>query len=888
MSLAFSYPLALLLLLLLPLLFVISQAASSRLLLRRRNRRLSLALRSVILTSLVLTLAGAQLNITSDRLAVAFLVDGSDSMGSAKGQAMQFARQAMATMKDTQVAGLVVFGQHATIEKSVDGKKELAEIKSQVAGGYTNLAEAVRLGLAMLPLDTQRRLVLLSDGNQNLEEVRSAAQIAAAQGVQIDVLPLGSQDGPEVSIGAINVAPSVREAEQFDLNVSLTSNYAGSGKLQILQGDKVVSEQQVNFIEGVNLFHQSVTAEKQGMEGYSARIVADRDTVAQNNTSNALVIVKSKPKTLLVEGHPDQNEAANLQEALKAAGIEVTTVPPDKFPPSSVLVTYDSVILQNVPASSVAKSDLDTLKTYVHDLGRGLLVIGGEESYGLGGYFRTPLEEMLPVSLQLPSRQDIPRIAMVLVVDRSGSMTESYNYPGTNGTRGQSKIELAKDAAYLGASQLSNTDMVGVVTFDTRAQWQIPIAPLGQATDLKVQISKIAPGGGTSIYSGLLMGIEGLKPVKAQVKHIVLLTDGQDRDTNNFAQMLDEANKAGITISCIGLGWDVNQTFLRNLASQGGGEYYFADDPTNLPKLFVQESRKAARNYIIEEPFTPAQSAASPIIKGLTDLPQLLGYVGTKPKPNATTVLVSDRQDPILAQWQYGLGRVVAWTSDAKARWSRDWLGWDNFGRFWAQAVRWTVPENEVSGLEVRATPQGDQVLVQADAVSADQTYLNGLNTTVTVVPLDPNDTKKQVVLKQTGPGHYEGYFTPESEGGYTMTVQAAPSDGSALQPGQGLGMSRTLAMPPSYSPEYKQLGINTILLQDLSNQSGGQVLNLQHPEDAFRPGRQSASYNRELWPWLLALALLLLPLDIAVRHFNPSLKKKRPKRGKANAAGIE
>lgn len=879
MSLAFSYPLALLLLLLIPVLFVISRAASSRLLLRRRNRRLSLAVRSLILTCLVLTVAGAQLNTLSDRLAVVFLVDGSDSMGGVKGQALQFTRQAMTAMKDTQVAGMVVFGQHAMIEKSVDGQRQVSEIQSQPGTGYTNLAEAVRLGLAMLPTGTQRRLVLISDGNQNLDDVRGAAQVAAAQGVQIDVLPSGTQSGADVSVNTINVASNIREGEEFDLGVSVNSNFAGSGKLQILQDGKVVAEQSVNFVEGTNLFHQLVKADKQGMAGYSAQIVASQDTLQQNNTANSLIFVKSKPKALLVEGHPDQHEADNLQEALKATGVDITTVPPENFPENNTLVTFDSVILQNVPASSLTKTNMENLSTYVHDLGKGLLVIGGEESYGLGGYFRTPLEEMLPVSLQLPTRREIPQIALVLVVDRSGSMSESYNTPGSYG-RNLSKMELAKDAAYLAATQLSNNDLLGVVTFDTRAQWQVNFGPVGAATDLQTAIGKIAPGGGTSIYSGLAMAIDGLRTAKAQVKHIVLLTDGQDRDNNQFTNLLNDANQAGITISCVGLGWDVNQNFLRGLSVQGAGQYYFADDPTNLPKIFLKESRIAARSYIIEEPFVPALSSPSPILKGITEVPQLLGYVGTKAKPAATTVLVSQRQDPILAQWQYGLGRVVAWTSDAKPRWSKDWLSWDNFGRFWAQALRWTVPENEAGGLEVRATPQGDRVLVQADAINADQRYINGLNTTVTVVPVGPNGTKKEVVLQQTGPGHYEGYFTPDDNSGYSLTVNAAPPNAAAqaqsgtVQSGD-LTLSRTLGLPTSYSPEYKQLGLNTLLLQDITNMTGGQTLNLQKPEDAFRPGRESATYNRELWPWLLGLAILLLPFDIAIRVFNPSFKRR-------------
>ncbi len=888
MSLVFGQPLALLLLLLLPLVWLISRVRN-RLRLKRINYRLSLVLRSLMLTSLVLALAETQFYKATDRQAVVFLVDGSDSMGgSTKGQAMQFVRQAMSVMPDSQVNGVVVFGQHAFVEKLLDSKRDLPDAKAQPGGAYTNLAEAVRLGVALLPNDMQRRLVLISDGNQNLDDVRAAAQVAANHGVQIDVLPLAAQDGPEVSIGSISAPGGIRENEQFDLTVTVNSNYAGKGRLQILQDGKIVSDEPIDYVIGFNQFRQSVKAEKQGMLSYTARLVGEKDTIAQNNVANNLVFVREKPKTLLIEGHPDQNEAESLSAALRSGGIELTVAPPDKFPEAAQLSNFDSVVLFNTPASSLPKNALETLQAYVRDLGRGLLVVGGEESYGLGGYFRTPLEDMLPVSLQLPSRVEQARVAMVLVVDRSGSMSETYLAP--NSSARVTKMEMAKDAAYLAATQLGNSDLLGIVTFDTVAQWQVNIAPLSAtANDLQATVGRIKPGGGTSIVSGLKTGVDGLKSVRAQAKHIVLLTDGQDRENSQYDQIIEDANRSNITVSTIGLGWDVNQSLLQRIATQGGGQYSFADDPNNLPKIFLRETRLAARNYIVEEPFVPRLSGSSPIMRGIEEAPQLLGYVGTKAKPTATTVLVTARQDPLLAQWQYGLGRVVAWTSDAKPRWSKDWLNWSNFSRFWTQAVRWTVPASDTSGLEVRAVSQGDQVMVEADALGPDQQFLNGLDTIVTVASLEQGGTPKEVRLKQTAPGHYQGFFTSDDKNnnGYTMTVKAStkttpgsPEEKAAVQRLQGdqLRLTRTLGLPPAYSAEYKLLGINTLLLQDIARLTGGKVLNSQNSAEAFRPGLELALQPYSLVPWLLVFAIALWPFDIALRHLNPSYVRRKRK----------
>jgi uncharacterized membrane protein len=891
-SFSFGYPEALWLLLLWPIIILIARRGGSGVILRRGARRLSIALRLLIVTLLVLSIANLQLVTTSDKLATVFLLDVSDSVGAGgRTQELDFTRKALQGMKDNQQAGIVVFGQDALVEKLVSKDKTIGNLESNPITSYSNLAEAVRLGTALLPSDAQRRLVLVSDGNQNVDEVRNAAKIAAANGVQIDVLPISRQDGPEVSLGNIQVPSNLRQGEQFAIKVAVDSNYAGPARLLILQDGQVISDKAVDLKSGSNLFTEQLVAKSKGFANYTARVIAAKDTLEQNNEANAYSLIKGGPRALLVEGHPDQKEAANLQAALTQSGIDATTIPPEKFPGLNDLTQYDSVILVDVPASSLTPNNMNVLQSYVKDLGKGMIMVGGEESYGLGGWFRTPVEDMLPVELQLPSKLQTPSVAMVLVIDRSGSMADSYNGPGA-GAAGIAKIELAKDAAYLAATQLSNTDQVGVVVFDTQAQWVVPLNPMGNPSNLVSPIGRIAPGGGTNIYSGLAPAVETLKTANAKNKHIILLTDGQDSEGLDYTKVKADAKAAGITISTVGLGEDVNSAFLQDLANSAGGRYTFVNDPSNLPKIFAKEAHLAARSYVVEEPFTPAVSDPSPILNGISTTPQLKGYIATRIKGTATQALVTNRNEPLLAHWQYGLGRVVAWTSDAKGRWATDWLSWADFPKFWSQVVRWTVAENEAGGLQVQTKTVGNRIYVTADALSLDSQYLNDLDVKAKVVSSALN-SQEDVTLNQTAPGHYEGYFTPKGNGSYIVNVQGTGQQGqtasSNTSTATNVNLAQTVGAVATYSPEYKQLGSNNALLKDVAGLTGGKVLT--SPEQAFSDDLSRTTRQQELWPWLLLLAILLFPFDIAIRRIRFSLSAlaqgfRNPKAGQLLLAG--
>src|SRR5579859_1625651 len=575
MGVNFTQPLGLLLLGLLPL--TVLAARGSRAALSRARRRWSVGLRLVLLTLLALAVAGTQVVQAVDNLAVVFLLDRSDSVpATQQDAAVEFARAALATMGKTDQAAVVAFGAEAVVDRPLSADRTLPEVASKPASTFSNLAAAIRLGTALFPPDAQGRLVLLSDGNENLDSAESAARLAAARGVHLDVVPLTPPPGREVLVDNLEAPGTTREGERFDLRITLRSTSATSVTLRLLADGVPLCTQEVQLSAGTTTFVQPVVGAGKGFHSYRVEITppAGADTRAENNHYTAYNFVAGKPRVLLVEGHPV--EATALRGALAAAGLDTDLVAAAALPLDlTQLAGYEAVVLVDVPLPALPTGGQEALQTYVRDLGRGLVVVGGEESYGAGGYSRSVLEQLLPVTMDLPSQLEIPAVAMVLVIDRSGSMAETQGGSGAGAS--VAKIELAKEAAFQAVNQLNGQDSVGVVTFDTEANWVVPLQKLGDPNSLRAKIGGVGPGGGTYIYAGLAEAVGALEKSTARGKHIVLLTDGQS-EGGDYEGLLRRMDTAHITLSTVGLGADVDASLLGTLATKGGGRFYNTQD----------------------------------------------------------------------------------------------------------------------------------------------------------------------------------------------------------------------------------------------------------------------------------------------------------------------
>lgn len=853
-GLDFSRPLALLLLLVLvPATLYLSRTSVA--LLRPRRRRLSLSLRLILIALLVLALAGLGVARAADKLSVVFLVDRSDSVSATERAAQAaYLQSAISGMKEGDTAGVLAFGADALVDRPPSSDKTPPDLTSKPGPAYTNIADAIRLGLSILPSDSARRMVLLSDGKENLGSAEWAARLAGANGVPVDVVSLPSLSGPEVWLAGLSAPSSVREGEHVSLEVSVSATADTTATLTILMDGAPITTQPVALVRGSNKFVQQLSPAARGFHTYSATVDAPpgSDTRRENNRYSAFSLVLGKPHMLIVEGH--DGEASALQAAL-APGVQADVVPPSAMPTDlSALAGYDGIILVNVPASSLTKTTMDNLQIVVRDLGKGLVVIGGDESYAAGGYFRTPLEAMLPVDLHLPSKLNIPSVGMVLVIDRSGSMQMAHT-----GSTGVAKIELAKEAASQAVSQLSDRDYAGVITFDSGADWVVPLQPLGDPANFKSKIGSISSGGGTNIYAGLSPAVEALITSKAKSKHIVLLTDG-DSEGGDYDGLLKKMAENDITLSTVAVGVDANTDLMKYLAQRGKGNYYYTEDGNALPQIFAHESHIASRSYLIEHSFEPARTSPSPILEGIGGLPELQGYVGTSPRAGGQIALVSDAGDPILAQWQYGLGRVVAWTSDAKGQWATQWVAWTDFARFWSQALRWATATESGGALQPQITVEGGVAHLTVDATGPDGQYLNNLQTSAVIVT--PDNFTSTVSLRQIAAGRYEGSVAATQEGVYLVRVGAT---------GDNLNLSRTLGVVVPYSPEYKGGATDNGLMARLAALTGGRTIDLEDTAAPFAHNLPNVQSTTPLWPLLLLLAILLLPFDIGVRRVSVS-----------------
>jgi uncharacterized membrane protein len=826
---------------------------------------IALVLRCLIALLIVLSLAGIQSVHGGDELAVVFVMDVSDSVPEVERErALAFVEEALATMGPDDRAALVLFGADALVERpmmeggpSDSGRGALGEITSIPRTHQTDLEEAIRLGMALFPAGSARRLVILSDGRPTLGEAEQAVRLAHAQGIQVDVLPLaslllaGEEEGElaEARLDQLTVPDRLHQGEEFTLSVTAYATTGMEAVLTVLAGETIAAQDRVQLNPGPNTFAIPLVAGESGFTPFRAYLTPAADIYPQNNALSAFALVEGPPRVLVVSA--DSAERESLLAALQAAGlvVEESSTGALASDPAS-LAEYAVVVLVDTPAQSLSLRAMDALQTYVRDLGGGLVAVGGPHAYGVGGWYDTPLEETLPVDMTIPDQERFPPMSIVVVIDKSGSMAVEEN--------GVQKIRLAGEAAARVAELITDIDEITVIAFDDRPVDVIgPL--LGSQRDKVIdQVIRLqAGGGGIYVRESLQEALGYLGDSERAIRHIILLADGSDSEHQDGVREMveNEMVAENISLSTVAIGAGQDLQFLEEIAELGNGRYHFTTEAANLPVIFAEETQLAMRSYIVEEPFYPQQTSFSPILTGIEEVPQLVGYVATSPKPAGRVILSTHQDDPLLASWQYGLGRAVAWTSDATGRWAQRWVTWDGFSRFWAQAVRWTIVERTDVPVEVEVTLVGEEARVTVDAVDEGGVFYNGLEAAVSLV--GPDGEPVLVDLAQTAPGRYEGTFMPQEEGAHLMrlTGSLAGEEAVALTTGWVMG----------YSPEYAALESDPLYLERLAELGGGEVLG--KPADAVTRTVRGEGTTRDLWPYLLGLATLLLPFDIGVRR---------------------
>src|SRR5438132_778823 len=570
MSITFDRPL---LLLLLPvcIVFVYALWRTSRVYMPPLRRRLSLGLRLAIVTVLLAVLAEPRVQLQANDLAVAFLLDRSDSVTpSMQADEERWLAAALRSKAPQDEAAVVSFGRDPAVERALSPDAEPPRLSpsTNLNPGATDIAAAIRAGLAVLPPTAARRLVLMSDGQQNQEKADTAAALAAASGVQILALPLEAVRGPEVLVRALDGPAQLREGERFTVSAQIEANVSTTATLYLMIDGRLAGSLDVNVEPGSSRFILPVEPLTNGHHVLRLQLQTDEDTQVQNNSAGAYVIVQGPPRVLVVEGSP--GEGRFLVDALRAMGLLVDTTPPDGSAlDAQNLVSYASTVLVDVPAESLPGGRMLALKSYVRDHGGGLLVIGGDRAFGPGGYARTPLEDMLPVRMDLRGKSLSTSVALMIVMDVSGSMG--------GGPGGASKMDLAKAAALAAVELLGEYDQVGLLAFDDHNQWMIRPAFASDLTPIEDAISRMQPGGGTEIYPALKEAFDSVVPLDAKVKHIILLTDGE-APRGPYEELAKQMDAAQVPVSTVGIGSDADTNLLQELAQPGHGRYYAGND----------------------------------------------------------------------------------------------------------------------------------------------------------------------------------------------------------------------------------------------------------------------------------------------------------------------
>ncbi|MEK3882245.1 VWA domain-containing protein [Paenibacillus sp. PL2-23] len=806
--------------------------------------------RAIIILLLIAVAAGLTPYRLQEQRNVVFVIDRSASMQGEEAQS-EWLAEAWSGKLVEDVAGIVSTGSHAIVDRPLSegylSNETAYTFRSELSRSHTNLAHGLQLASAMLRESGGGRIVLLSDGEENAGDALRQARLLRDGGIPIDVVPLSLELARDASIEELHVPSVLKQGETYSFEIVLRSTAAGAAELRLYEDDQELAVTEVMLEKGDNRFSLRNVALEPGFHRFRAEVFLDGDGQPQNNAAHAFSRVSGPPKVLIVEGV--QGSSANIEEALSASLIGYDTIQPEQLSVElASYAAYDSIVLHNVPATRIAELPMEWLARATGDYGVGLVMLGGEDSYGLGGYFQTPVERALPVYMDLQGRKQMPSLGLVLVIDRSGSMDDG-------------KLELAKEAAMRTVELLRDVDTVGVVAFDSVPWWVVEPTPLSNREEVLQLIQSIQAEGGTEIYSALDEGYRGLLDMEAERKHMILLTDGQSSTSMNYGKITSAMTDNKMTLSTVAVGDGADTVLLKRLANDGKGRYYFTRDQSTLPAIFSRETVMMSRTYIVEGAFTPGISDAGvwgPLWNG--GVPKVQAYVATTAKEMAEVALWSPEDDPLLARWTYGAGRSVAWTSDAEGKWAPGWVQWEQFPKVVTEWVKWTFPQFDSSPYRLYTTIDGGEGKLVVEETGGDSVSGNGL---AAMIHGEDGDSSVRRLLP-VAPGQYEAKLDAIEPGVYLTQIGTVTGE----EPSIDGGMTAGYVVP--YSPEYRIGGEDgSALLERLAQITGGRVLDIGAPEQSFQFQPIELRVPYPLFRELLMAALLLWLLDIALRRLS-------------------
>jgi uncharacterized membrane protein/Mg-chelatase subunit ChlD len=834
----------------------------------------ALAVRFIVIAMLAGAMAEPQWRRESKDVSVTFVLDASKSVPSTlQAEVDKYVEDARAAQLKADPGregrlGIVTAARESyvqTLPSKLARNVEKITIGSEDA---TNLSQGLRLAMAVLPEDAANRIVIASDGNETVGSLLQAAEVAKAAGVPIDVLPLSYKYDAEVIVDKLVAPATARRGENMMLRVLVTATKPTAGFLTVTMNGEAVDldpdtpgqAARVELRQGPNVMSVPVRALTSGPQKFEAVFEPLRepgrptgDQIVENNRAMAVTFVSGEGRVLVVGEAPEETQA--LAAALTEAKIEVEVVTAERMPADLTSMNrYEAIVLVNEPSYNFSIKQQEDLKQYVHDSGGGLVMVGGPESFGAGGWIGSPLEDALPVRLDPPQKRQMPRGALALVM-HSVEIPQGVYY-------GKKVCEAAVNA-------LSRLDLVGINEFNGMGSvWVHPLQVVGDGSLVKQRINNLQFGDMPDFAPSLKLAYDALVEADAGQKHVIMISDGDPQEPSKA--LLQRFVDAKISISCVGIGvHGVNeQQRMKGIADATAGRFYdVSNDLASLPQIFIKEAQTVRRSLIWEgTAFQPAMTGgATETMRGLGQVPAISGYVVAAEREGLALVTLRGKEnDPIAAQWQFGLGKAVAFTSDATSRWAGSWVSWANFRQFWEQHLRWVMRPGGSANIRVTTENKGDETVITVDALDASGERVNFANFMGRLAL--PNGEGQDVSLRQIGPGRYEGRVRTDKPGAYVASFRYVAPGKDGGPPVQG---SVQAAVTRPFADEYRALEDNTPLLKQIAEMTGGRVLSFDPAQDNVwdASGLKFPVATRPIWLTTAILAIGLFLVDVGVRR---------------------
>ncbi|QOI99706.1 MAG: VWA domain-containing protein [Phycisphaeraceae bacterium] len=857
------------------------------------RRTANLVIRMLVVAAVCAALAEPHARRRARDLAVVAVLDVSDSIPSEQRAATdRFLDASLADRPTRDRFGLVSAARHAFVQSLPSAAAPRADTGLLGPTDSSDLRRGLELARAVIPPDAAGRLLLITDGNETAGSLAAAATNLLTAGIPVDVAAVEYDRSGMVRLDDLQTPPWSRDGDTVAVRVVLSAGSRTTGRLSIFRNDEPVDldpdtlaySTRVTLNPGPQVLTLSLTLPPGPVHRFEAVFEPDQPagSVSQLLRAQGVTFTSSKGRVLVLADDP---RVAGVFAGAIASDNFDTQVKPAQDAPYTLTEwsAYDAVVLVNQPASNFSQAQQNDLTQYVKDAGGGLLVVGGPDGFGAGGWIGSTLADALPLLLDPPAKRELPAGALALIIDRSGSMSAPV------GNTQLTQQQIANEAAILGVRSLSSQDHVAVIAFDDAAEAVVPLTRASDPAGIAQRIRAVGPRGGTNLFPAITAAADQLARSNAGVKHIIILTDGMTvGEPEQGVALVAGLKQRNITVSTVAVGDGANDPLLVSLAAVGGGRFYSVNSDQSravLPQIFIKEAQTVRRSLIWEgDAFSPAVDHPAESIRGIrTPLPAVTGYIVTADRGGlATTVLRGPEKDPILAQWQFGLGRVAAYTSDAAPRWNAAWINADAYATLWSQQLKWLLrPTGDPNARITIDQTDPDNARITLDLIDPETGPINFASVRARINPPrradEPDQASPDLVLRQVAPGRYEGFAPTQAVGTHLLSVRYdAPLSETQTAQRRAGSVRAAIIRPPG--EEFRRPVPNTQMLAEIARMTNGRVLSLS-PSGAnlwLRDGLTFPTTATPIWLPLALAAIAAFIIDIAARRLAFDLASAR------------